>query len=74
VTCVTADGVNEHVVPELVLSSPVSAGKPDFRNFMAPTLTDFDDMVRCRRDFGWNLSSAISGATRLLDHAARSIA
>src|ERR1700731_278907 len=31
--CVTADGVNEHVVPELVLSTPVSAGKPDFRNF-----------------------------------------
>ena len=46
VTCVTADGVNEHVVPELVLSTPVSAGKPDFRNFMAPTLTDFDDMVQ----------------------------
>ena len=46
VICVTADGVNEHVVPELVLSSPVSAGKPDFRNFMAPTLTDFDDMVQ----------------------------
>ena len=46
VTCVTADGVNEHVVPELVLSTPVSAGKPGFRNFMAPTLTDFDDMVQ----------------------------
>src|ERR1700704_3647550 len=46
VTCVTDDGVNEHVVPELVLSTPVSAGKPDFRNFMAPTLTDFDDMVQ----------------------------
>jgi hypothetical protein len=46
VTCVTADGMNEHVVPELVLSTPVSAGKPDFRNFMAPTLTDFDDMVQ----------------------------
>jgi hypothetical protein len=46
VTFVTADGVNEHVVPELVLSTPVSAGKPDFRNFMAPTLTDFDDMVQ----------------------------
>ena len=42
VTCVAADGVNEHVVPELVLSTPVSAGKPDFRNFMAPTLSDFD--------------------------------
>jgi hypothetical protein len=42
VTCVTDDGVNEHVVPELVLSTPVSAGKPDFRNFMAPTLNDFD--------------------------------
>ena len=46
VTFVTADGVNEHVVPELVLSTPVSAGKLDFRNFMAPTLTDFDDMVQ----------------------------
>jgi predicted Zn-dependent protease with MMP-like domain len=46
VTFVTADGVNEHVVPELVLPTPVSAGKPDFRNFMAPTLTDFDDMVQ----------------------------
>jgi len=46
VTCVTADGVNEHVVPDLVLSAPVSAGKPDFCNFMAPTLTDFDDMVQ----------------------------
>src|SRR6266403_1709714 len=37
-----------------------------------------DDDIRfmqgCRRDFGWNLSSAISGATRLLDHAAGSIA
>jgi predicted Zn-dependent protease with MMP-like domain len=31
---------------ELVLSSPLSAGKPDFRNFMAPPLTDFDDMVQ----------------------------
>ena len=41
-----ADGVNEHVVPELVLSTPVNAGKPDFHNFMAPTLTDFDDMVQ----------------------------
>jgi predicted Zn-dependent protease with MMP-like domain len=46
VTCVTDDGVTGHVVPELVLSTAVSAGKPDFRNFMAPTLTDFDDMVR----------------------------
>jgi hypothetical protein len=32
------------------------------------------DRGGCRRDFGWNLSSVISGATRLLDHAARSIA
>ena len=58
VTCVTADGGNEHVVPELVLSTPVRAGKPDFHNFMAPTLTDFDDMVRCRRGSGWNLKVA----------------
>ena len=29
VTFVTADGVNEHVVPELVLPTPVSAGKPE---------------------------------------------
>src|SRR5580700_2468393 len=46
VTCVTDDGVNEQFVPELVLSTPVSAGIPDFRNFTAPTLTDFDDMVQ----------------------------
>jgi hypothetical protein len=47
VTFVTDDGVNEHVVPELVLSTPVSAGKPDFRNFMG-----------CRSGSGWNLKVA----------------